>query len=98
MTNTKDKELIDDLKALVAKLLAAANADKTRARKYTRARGKVELAMRAIGEGIPRPPRPDSVPLPVHERMPEQESWPLPVSDFMADNTGAEPAQPKKKK
>lgn len=93
MTNTKDKELIKDLTELVAKLIEAAQQDKSRARKYVKARTAIEKAMRFIGEGIQRTERPQSVGLPVHQRVenPAPRWEPEPKGDILADNLEDKP-------
>ena len=88
MLNEKDKELLQTCTDLVAELLAAAQNDKGRARKYVKARGKIEQAMKLLGEGMRKPiERPQSVGLPVHQKRTEPEGRIFePPGDVLADN------------
>lgn len=93
-----DNKLIESLTTLVADLLQAPQENPKGARRYVRARGKVELAMRLIGGGERRElKRPQSIGLPIHEKRVEEEPKRYePESDILADNM-EETEEPKPK-
>lgn len=90
--------------ALVALLLDAAKDNPLKARMYVQARGKVEQAMRHLGQGYRTElKRPESVGLPVQELKPEpeREYFEPTGGDFMADNlpeTDEPKPQPQKRR